>query len=865
MATNQMHRVIQTLHRATQPHPAADLTDGQLLERYIRSREEAAFAALVHRHGPMVWGVCRRVLRTHHDADDAFQATFLVLVRKATSVMPRDMVANWLYGVAHFTALKARATSARREAREKQVMTMPEKVFERQERWEDLQALLDQELSRLPDKYRSVIVLCDLEGKTRREAARHFRLPEGTVATRLATARGMLARRLTRRGLALSGSALAAVLSQQVAAATMPLSVATTTIKAAGLFASAPATATPAISARAAALADGVLKARLLAKLKLTVALLLFAMALAAGTAAIIQQALALAPAAALSPLVMAERPADQPANKQVQQAVQPIPEKKAPAEVPREDKKAEQPLPTLLSGVVKTVDAANGTVTVVHRDGETTFSVAKDASIIIDDAPAKLISLPAQANVNLKQFIDQTTVRSIQAYGGRTTGIVKAVDAQSKVFTVTNQGEDRTVTVGDKTFISIDGKAATVAKIPKGSTAHIDLCADQTTCRNVTVEGTPANGIVKALDLKKRRITITLGQPPEDRTFDVAKDVQVDIDWGKSNKLSDLPVGASVGATVRTDQRTICRIQANGSSDFGTVKAVDAVNNTITVIGGPPNERIYNVPPDAPIAIDGQPGKLAAIPVGANLHALNLRVDQKTVSSINVVGPGFHNVPLKAVDADQLTITFDDSAPRELAGKTLAVAKDAHIDVDGKPGRLAAVPAGAFGSLGLSVDRQTIRNLQAEGPTLGGCGGSCVIAVDVANRTITFDDRAPADIAGKTFTVAKDATFAIDGRRADLAGLPPGSYVNATLTVDRQTIRHIGAQGPPVAGVLNAVDAAKNTITVDGTTYTLAADISVAIDGQRGQLSSLTMGSKVSLRLHVDQRTVASIHVNMH
>src|SRR5262249_52928044 len=159
------------------------LTDGQLLERYVQGREEAVFAALLGRHGPMVWGVCRRVLRSAEDAEDAFQATFLVLVRKAAAVVPREKVGNWLYGVGRQTALYARATAARRRAREKQVTAMPDAASQQQDLWEELQPLLDQELGRLPDKYREVIVLCDLEGKTRKEAARHFHLPEGTVAT----------------------------------------------------------------------------------------------------------------------------------------------------------------------------------------------------------------------------------------------------------------------------------------------------------------------------------------------------------------------------------------------------------------------------------------------------------------------------------------------------------------------------------------------------------------------------------------------------------------------------------------------------------------------------------------------------------
>jgi hypothetical protein len=129
MATSRLRRVIQTLGRAALQHEGAGLTDGQLLECYVTGREEAAFAALVRRHGPMVWGVCRRILRSHQDAEDAFQATFLVLVRKAAAVVPKELVANWLYGVARHMALKARATAAKRRAREKQVTAMPEPSY----------------------------------------------------------------------------------------------------------------------------------------------------------------------------------------------------------------------------------------------------------------------------------------------------------------------------------------------------------------------------------------------------------------------------------------------------------------------------------------------------------------------------------------------------------------------------------------------------------------------------------------------------------------------------------------------------------------------------------------------------------------
>jgi RNA polymerase sigma factor (sigma-70 family) len=273
MAANQLTHVIQSLREATLHYDEAGLTDGQLLETYVRSQEEAAFAALVHRHGPMVWGICRRVLRIHQDAEDAFQATFLVLVRKAASIASKELVANWLYGVAHQTALKANATTAKRGAREKQVTTMPEPVLE-PEHADDVQPLLDQELSCLPDKYRAVIVLCELEGKTRKEAARQLKLPEGTVASRLATARTMLAKRLVRRGVVLPAGGLAAVLAQNLACGSVPIAMALNTIKAATSIAAGQAAA-GVISTSVAALMEGVLNAMLIKKIKTTFAVLI--------------------------------------------------------------------------------------------------------------------------------------------------------------------------------------------------------------------------------------------------------------------------------------------------------------------------------------------------------------------------------------------------------------------------------------------------------------------------------------------------------------------------------------------------------------------------------------------------------------
>jgi len=271
MATSPMSVVIQQL-RSTVLREGAGMTDGELLDSFVRQRDDAALAALVRRHGPMVWGVCRRLLRSHHDAEDAFQATFLILVRKAASIQPMAMVGNWLYGVAHQTAVKARAVADKRSVRERQVTEMPEPQLVKQDLWHDLQPLLDEELSRLPDKYRAVIVLCDVEGKTRKEVARQLECPEGTVGGRLARARTMLAKRLARRGVTVSGSVLGAILSAQAVSASVPATVVCSTIQATTLFAAGNAGV---ISANVAALTEGVLKAKFLSKLKAVTAFLL--------------------------------------------------------------------------------------------------------------------------------------------------------------------------------------------------------------------------------------------------------------------------------------------------------------------------------------------------------------------------------------------------------------------------------------------------------------------------------------------------------------------------------------------------------------------------------------------------------------
>ncbi len=274
MNHNQLGSVVwylRTMARAGQTRPRSDR---QLLDDFTAQRDETAFDELVRRYGPMVLGVCRRILNASADVEDAFQATFLVLVRKAHRIKKRASVASWLYGVAYRTAARARSDLARRRFHEKRVLTMtafepvPEAV------WRDLRPILDEEVNHLPAKYREPLVLCYLHDLTYEEAAVQLGWPKGTVATRLARARELLRKQLIRRGVALSAGLVAVALSPQRTAAAVPPRLLQATVEGAALVAAGNAPAAAA-SAKVATLTQGVLGNMMVFPVKTALAVLL--------------------------------------------------------------------------------------------------------------------------------------------------------------------------------------------------------------------------------------------------------------------------------------------------------------------------------------------------------------------------------------------------------------------------------------------------------------------------------------------------------------------------------------------------------------------------------------------------------------
>jgi RNA polymerase sigma factor (sigma-70 family) len=310
MAISRTKRLLNCLHCAAFMQKSCGMTDAVLLERFLAGNEETAFQALLRRHGPMVLGVCRRILCDAHDADDAFQATFLVLVRKASSILPRSQVGPWLYGVARRTALKVRSSAARRCRAEQEAARRRPKAASPGDTTGSLCTLIDEELGRLPQRYRDALVLCLLQGKSRREAAELLGWREGTLSGRLARAKELLSRRLRRRGVALSSSALGAYLAES-AVAEVPAGLAFGTAKATAALGGS--SAAKAVSAPVIALTEEVLKTMFTCKLKAIAGMIVLLTGVGFGAGAVAWQRSPAAHGSDQDQTATEEEPASQP------------------------------------------------------------------------------------------------------------------------------------------------------------------------------------------------------------------------------------------------------------------------------------------------------------------------------------------------------------------------------------------------------------------------------------------------------------------------------------------------------------------------------------------------------------------------
>jgi RNA polymerase sigma factor (sigma-70 family) len=518
------------------------LTDGQLLDCFISARDEAAFSALVRRHGPMVLGVCRRVVGHEADAEDAFQATFLVLVRKAASIAPRERVGNWLHGVAYRTALEARTLRARRLAHETLVPQLPDPVATPRQTEPDWQPLLDEELSRLPDKYRSALVLCDLEGRSRKEAAEQLNVPAGTLSSRLATARKLLAQRLGWRGLACSAAFLVGV--PTAVSAAVPAALLNTTVRT-GVLLAAGSTASGVVSGPVAALAKGVLQTMALVKIRV-LSILMAAIVLLAGASMMLAQ----------SPAKPAPKPPTQPPSSE------PI--------------AANQGDLVTQSFRIHEIHADKGLLTVFF-DGNV------HAHLLDFTGLKTWMNIPTDTMICTRCHVSQPFAR--WTTNRHTAGDRLALDMIGEVNRVSHLLE---LQVRPTTRIIIDGKDRKLGDLKTGISVEVVYRPGaKPQAVSITAHGKSSAGVVSEIDLDTSTLTLQQEEEGRDEIVEsdhvVVKDARIVIN-GKPARLEDLKPGMRVSVEHSAVKPVLVSVTAAGPRVEGVLTAIDPKKMTLTL-----------------------------------------------------------------------------------------------------------------------------------------------------------------------------------------------------------------------------------------------------------------------------------------
>ncbi len=650
-------RVVQSIRGKSLQRERASSADRSLLEAFAQIGDEDAFAEIVRRHGPLVLGVCRRILGNAQDAEDAFQATFLVLARKAAKVAWHESIKNWLHGVACRIAMKARGQAIKRAQKEKAAAPASDASTPAVQ-WNELRGVLDEEIERLPIKYRDVLILCYLEGKTRDEAADLLGWSIGAVKGCLERGREVLRTRLCKRGLTLSAALCAGLLSDAtVGAAQVSIPLQAATVSGAVHFAAGSAMQAG-LAGPVLYLAQGALNAMLIAKIK-TIGLM--TLMLCFGTGAF---------------LGVYHADSGGAANMSVTASAhgQEIPRRPA-AEQEKDGKKKSGDF----FGLIKAVDLKVGTLTVQSlRDGDredVTFSLgAKNLKVESTFGQAlKLTDLTPGLRVHLQ--LKEMDVMSVQVENPQVPAFLTKIDAEKRIVYGRAERMNAQYEVAADAKLTINGRAVKLAEVPLEERVFLTLTFDRKT--------------VLAMNAKK-----VAGERP-----------------GVEKPREELP----------QDRRVERPVDRPGFVQ-GTIVDIDAAKNTVNVLVGRPEEQSIEtvaLAKGAKVHVQFAERSVAEISLAQLTKPLQAMIqlsdDKKSASSLIVLAPTLRG-GVKSIDVAAKKITLVSEGRQE---KTLDIDADAVIRVQARDAaKLADVTAGMNVIIGLSLDRQRVIGIVVQPPT---------------------------------------------------------------------------------------------------------------------------------------------------
>ncbi|MFO0968003.1 MAG: sigma-70 family RNA polymerase sigma factor [Gemmataceae bacterium] len=620
------------LRRLVSRHALGDMTDRQLLDRFASHGDEEAFAALVRRHAGLVLGVCRRVLPESHDAEDAFQATFLVLARKASRVAWQACVKNWLHGVAYRVSLKARRQALRRRQQERAAAAEGGPVLkDAQENWDDLRRVLDEELAALPARYRAPLILCYLEGRTRDEAAEELGWSAGSVKGRLERGRDLLRQRLLRRGLSLSAVLCAGLLPEGAAAAS-PALIGATVQAGLSFVGAAPA----AVPSSITLLAQGVLNAMLVAKLKISAVVLCVAGLLGLGTHWLVQTGSA--------------QDRGRPAERRIVPDRAPV-DREAAADPGREERRDSK---NIVQGAFVSFDAAKGLITLLvgaerGRDGvEKTYHLAAKEVPFLSNLGDKVrpmtLTKGAQVALALNELDD---VAEVRVNYPTVAAVLSGVNAAEKTVSVGGEREPRSFKVAATAKLMVDGKPAKLEDFKGGMRVNVVFDFERSTVlamasgemgrgRDVDprrpaprdgdprggdprgVRGRPElTGIVIGVNAKEGTLEVAGGSEDETwiKTLVVPKEMKIDSNVsriGVELGLADIARATRVTFALADDKKTLARLSAHLPVVRVTLGEIDAAKGTVKS-----GAATYTIDKGSKLVIPGQEGSIGNLKAG--------------------------------------------------------------------------------------------------------------------------------------------------------------------------------------------------------------------------------------------------------